>query len=441
MAEFRMNFDFQPSNFSQSPYYLAPERPEDTYYAPDPRYPAGSLPQATYNRRPAGSYPHQSAPSNNYYSKKNFPQTSANNGHYAKKNFPQTLANNGQNPKQIPQTSYKNGQYPKKNFAQPPAQNYQKNSLKNTPQLPVVKKQEPCIYWLGGKCKFGENCTYLHPPRVPSLGEILKYQQSKSLTPNVEEGISYSAPAVPGLPALPPNGKCRVCNDNELIIYFIPFYKPIDGVVYFKKIRLYRFNKNKGEYKLVFNYNKQGFHITTAAASNGYLVLSRLPYDAAVLKMMEEAKRLKSQNQKLQQGIKKKDEIHARQMANLRANNRDLSDKLKRKPVSTLRVETQIRIQNVNNNYIDSLNRTIMVNIRAADPVDVFVYDSVLKVHVHVLEYHKPADFVDLHGKTLSLWDKKSGQYHIFYLKLETNRVSDFQLDDPIQPKQLCDVF
>jgi hypothetical protein len=411
MAEFRMNFDF-----SQSPYL------EDTYYAPNPRYPAGSLPQATYNRRPAGSSPH--APPNNYSPKKNFPQTSANNGLYAKKKIPQTLANNGQNPKQIPQTSYKTGQYPKKNFAQPPAQNLQKNSHKNTPQLPVVKKQEPCMYWLAGKCKFGENCSYLHPLRVPNLGEILKYKESKSFTPNVEEGISYSAPASPGLPALPPNGKCRVCDNNELIIYFIPFYKPIDGVVYFKKIRLYRFNKNKGEYKLVFNYNKQGFHITTASASNGYLVLSRLPYDDAVLKMMEEAKRLKSQNQKLQQVIKKKDELHARQKANLRAKNRDLSDNLKRK-----------------NQYIDSLNWRIMFNIRARDPVDVFVYDSVLKVHVHVLEYHKPADFVDLHGKTLSLWDKSSGQYHIFFLKLETNRVSEFQLDDPIQPKQLCDVF
>jgi len=427
-----MNFGFQTSHFSQS---------EDTYYAPNPRYPVGSLPQATYNRRPEGSSPHQSAPSNNHFSKKKFPQTSANNGHYAKKKIPQTLATNGQNPNQLPQTSDKNGQYPKKNFAQP-AQIHQKNSYKNTPQLPVVKKQEPCIYWLGGKCKFGENCTYLHPPRVPSLGEILKYKESKSLTPNVEEGISYSAPTVPGLPVLPPNGKCRVCNDKELIIYFIPFYKPIDGVVYFKKIRLYRFNKNKGEYKLVFNYNKQGFHITTAAASNGYLVLSRLPYDAAVLKMMEEAKRIKSQNEKLQQVIKKKDEIHARQMANLRAKNRDLSDKFMRKPVSTLRVDTQIRFQNVNNNYyFNSLNRTIIDNFRTADPVDVFVYDSVLRIHVHVLEYHKPADFVDLHGKTLSLWDKKSGQYHIFYLKLETNRVSNFQLDDPILPKQLCDVF
>jgi len=429
-----MNFGFQPS---QSPYYLAPEIPEDTYYAPDPSYPAGSLPQATYNRRPAGSSPHQSA-NNGHYAKKKIPQTLAYNGHYAKKKIPQTLANNGQNPKQIPQTSYKNGQYPKKNFVQPPAQNHQKNSHNNTSQLPVVTKQEPCKYWLGGKCKHGENCIYLHAPRVPSLGEILIYKESKSLTPNVEEGISYRAPTAPGLPALPPNGKCRVCNDGELIIYFIPFYKPIDGIVYFKKIRLYRFNKNNGEYKLVFNYNRKGFHITTAAASNGYLVLSRLPYDAAVLKMMEEAKRLKSQNQKLQQGIKKKDEIHARQMANLRAKNRDLSDKFQRKPVSTLR-KTQI---NVNNNiYIDSLNRRIMDNFRDADPVDVFVYDSVLKVHVHVLEYHKPADFVALHGKTLSLWDKKSGQYHIFYLKLKTNRVSDFQLDSPIQPKLLCDVF
>jgi hypothetical protein len=433
MAEFRMNF-----GFSQSPYYMAKDIPEDTRYAPDPRYPAGNLPQSNYyERRPAGSSPHHSAPSNNHYPKKNLPQTSKNDGHYAKKNIP-TVANNGQYPKKFPQTSDNHGHYPKKNFEHPPAQNHPRNSQQNTPQ-PLVKKQEPCIHWLGPRgCKFGENCTYMHPPRVPSLAEIIEYKESNSFTPNVEDGIYQIAPSLPGLPALPPNGKCRVCNDNELIIYFIPFYKPIDGIVYFKKIRLYRFNKNKGAHKLVFNYNKQGFHITTAAASNGYLVLSRLPYDAAVLKMMEEAKRLKVQNEKLQQANKKKDEIHARQMAKLRERNRDFS---KRKPVSTIRVETQLRIQSMNNTYIDSLNRRIFDNFRTADPVDVFVYDSALKIHVHVLEYHKPADFVDLDGKTLYLWDKKSGLYHKFYLKLETNRVSVFQLDDPIQPKQLCDVF
>jgi len=284
-----------------------------------------------------------------------------------------------------------------------------------------------------------ERIDYEHPPKIPNLEEILKYKESKSLSPNVEEGIYFVAPTDPGLPALPPNGKCRVMHNNELIIYFIPFYKPIDGIVYFKKIRLYRFNKNKREYKLVFNYNKQGFHITSAAASNGYLVCSRLPYEVAVLKMMEEANRLKKQNQKLQEGMKKKDAIHARQMARLREKNRDLSDKLKRKPVSTLRVETQIRIQTTNR--LETLNMTIRDNFRSADPVDLFVYDSALKFHVHVLEYHKPADFVDLHGKTLSLWDMKSGLYHIFYLKLETYHVSKYQLDEPIKPKQLCDKF
>jgi len=129
---------------------------------------------------------------------------------------------------------------------------------------------------------------------------------------------------------------------------------------------------------------------------NGTVRGESVPLDPAVLRMMkEEAKRLKKQNDSLREGIKKKDEIHARQMANLRAKNKDLSD---RRPVSSLRVEAQIRIQNT---YISPTYQNFSLNTR--DPVDLFVFDQDLKAHVHVLEYHKPADFVDLRGKTLSL--------------------------------------
>jgi len=287
------------------------------------------------------------------------------------------------------------------------------------------------------------NYQYMHQPKKPELSDILKYNRSFFEKPNVEEGMHNYAPSAPGLPALPRYGKCRIMNDNEHIIYFIPFYQPINDTVYFKKIRLYRFNKNKGEYKLVFNYNKQGFHITSAAASNGYLVCSRLPYNAAVLKMMEEANRLKKQNDKMLQEIKQKDEVHARQIAKLRAKNRDLSSKNK-KPGSSLRVEafssTQIRIETTNNR-LGQLQYTIMDNWRTSDPVDLFVYDTEKKCHVPVLEYHKPADHVDLKGRTLSLWDKKTGLSHSFFITLKTNGVSKYLLDEPIQPKQLCDVF
>jgi len=300
---------------------------------------------------------------------------------------------------------------------------------------------EPCAYWAIGKCKNGENCPYMHPPKKPNLSDVLEHQNSDYITPNDEDGISYTTPPYPGLPQLPQNGKCRIMHDSDLIIYFIPFFKPIDNVVYFKKIRLYRFNKKKGQYVLVFNYNKQGFHITSAAASNGYLVCSRLPYDAAILRIMEEAKRLKNSQEKLHNVIKKKDENHARQMAQLRQKNRDLSEKIKRRPVSTLRVEAQIRFERKSNNRLEWLFDMERDYIRNADPVDLFVYDSKLGAHVHVLEYHKPSDHVDLQGKNLFLWDKKTGLYHYFKINLLTQNVSKFQLDEPIQPKQLCDVF
>jgi hypothetical protein len=305
-------------------------------------------------------------------------------------------------------------------------------------QKEAIKPQntKECAWWAIGQCTKGEACKFVHPPKKPVLTDILKYSESKFITTHVKDGMIDRVPIFPGLPALPPNGKCRIMDDQNLIIYFIPFFKPIGGVVYYKKIRLYRFNKKKGEYKLVFNYTKQAFHITSAAASNGYLVCSRLPYDAAVLNIMEEAKKLKKKNEY----FKKKDEMHAKQMAQLRAKNRDLSDKY-RKPLSTLRVETKIRIDTRNNNRLENLSLVAMDNFRSADPVDLFVFDSELKVHVHVLEYHKPADFVDLRGKEMCLWDKKTGMYHTFILQLQTQNVSKYQFDEPIQPKQLCDVF
>lgn len=311
--------------------------------------------------------------------------------------------------------------------------NNKKIERKQTP-LPRSINEE-CRWWRSGQCTKGDQCPYVHPPLIPNLSDILEHQNSYYGTPNVEDGISYTAPSYPGLPQLPPNGKCRIMNGSDLIIYFIPFFELIDGKPYYKKIRLYRFNKNKGHYVLVFNYNKHGFHITTAAASNGYLVCSRLPYDENVLKLMEQLKLS-------HQVIKMKDETHQRQMAQLRQKNRDLSEKIRRKPVSTLRVEVQIRDENASrSNIVDKLIKKQLDTIRNADPVDLFVYDSVLGAHVHVLEYHKPSDHVHLQGKKLYLWDEKNGKTHYFKINLLTENVFKFQLDDPIQPKRLCDQF
>jgi hypothetical protein len=286
-----------------------------------------------------------------------------------------------------------------------------------------------CVFWLAGSCKNGENCPFQHPPKKPILKNILKYQTSTKEKPNVEVGISYTTPTLPGLPVLPQNGKCRILKDN-LVIYFIPFFKPIDGNVYFKKIRLFRFNIKKGEYKLVFSYTKQGFHITTAAASNGYLVCSRLPFHPDVLQFMEEAKKQKRQNAQ-------KDERQKKEIADLKAQNRHLSDKARRIPVSELRVNVQVE----QSNLLETLQNRIYSNIRLADPVDLFVYDPLIKAHVQVLEYHKPADHVSLDGRTLHLWDKKTGLNHTFSIAMKTENVTNYNLDVPLQPTKLCNEF
>jgi len=306
----------------------------------------------------------------------------------------------------------------------------------------VIKKDKPCAFWAIGECQKGDKCAFNHPPRSPELKDILKYKSSEKKVPtNIESCMVSVSPKLRcGLPELPPNGKCRVMEQDGLVIYFIPFFKSIDGIVYFKKIRLFRYNHTKQEYKLVFSYTKQNFHITTASASNGYLVCSRLPYDPNVLKMMEEAKRLKKQTERLQQKLSQKDERMTNQIAKLKAKNRFLSDKIKDRPkVSELRV--RVNVQVTASSKMQSLETKIFDNIRSQDPIDLFVFDPELKAHVHVLEYHKPADHVDLEGRTLRLWDKKSGFNHIFDIKLLTKDVATLDFDDPLQPKQLCEIF
>jgi hypothetical protein len=287
----------------------------------------------------------------------------------------------------------------------------------------AVPLKAVCAWYLTGNCKKGDNCPFQHPPPTPELKDILEYQASSSVKPNVEDGMYYRTlnPNLPGLPELPPNGKCRIMNDQSLVIYFIPFFKPIDGIVYFKKIRLFRFNKQKNEYKLVYSYTKQGFHITTAAASNGYLVCSRLPYDQAVLQLMAEAKILK-----------KRDEIQKKQIDKLKNQNQNLQKK-------GARITGEYRRQTLTS--VTWLERTIMDNFRIADPIDLFVFNPKDKVFQHVLEYHKPADHVDLKGRTLGLWDKKTNKYHTFHIQILTEDVKKYDLKKPVEPERLCDVF
>jgi hypothetical protein len=334
------------------------------------------------------------------------------------------------------------------------------------------KKDIVCVWYLANKCRNGENCDYQHPLKTSELKEILNYQESSSIRPNVEDGMYYRTPNLPGLPELPPNGKCRIMNDKSLVIYFIPFFKPIDGIVYFKKVRLYRLNKQKNQYTLVFSYTKQNFHITTAAASNGYLVCSRLPYDPAVLKFMEEANKLqeqaeiqqnqiaklKNQNQNLQkkdefqknqiaqlknqnQNLQKKGQIQKKQNDKLKNQNRDLQKKGERITVAYSTSQTIT----YGNPLLNQFQMKIRDNFRTADPIDLFVYnpnhDKDDISFKHVLEYHKPADHVDLNGRTLGLWDEKTRAYHTFHIQILTEDVKKYNLDKPVIPEKLCEVF
>jgi len=343
------------------------------------------------------------------------------------------------------------------------------NKKPQTNHIASSKKDTVCVWYMDGQCRNGDNCDYQHPLKTPELKEILEYQKSSTFRPNVEDGMYYRTPNLPGLPELPQNGKCRIMNDKSLVIYFIPFFKPIEGIVYFRKVRLYRLNKQKNQYKLVFNYTKQNFHITTAAASNGYLVCSRLPYDSNVLKLMEEANKLqeqaviqkdkiaqlKNQNQNLQkkdefqknqiaqlknqnQNLKKKGQAQKKQNDQLKNQNWDLQKKGERITVATSQTITYGR-------PLMNLNRNIRDNFRTADPIDLFVYDPYhdkdASSFKHVLEYHKPADHVDLNGRTLGLWDQKTREYHTFHIQILTEDVNKYNLDKPVVPEKLCEVF
>jgi FtsZ-binding cell division protein ZapB len=266
----------------------------------------------------------------------------------------------------------------------------------------------------------------------------------------MNDGIYTTTPPFAGLPPLVENGKCRVM--GNYVIYFIPFYIPFDGEYLYKKIRLFRFNPSKQVFKLVFSYRYEGFHITTAAATNGYLVCSRLPYDAEVLKLMTTAKKLAKENQFIKQSRSKLQ----KEVSSLKKKNRSLT-------VSNLAQRTQIsnqneHIRNLNtqiasnrnkrerpnrndSGYVASLQNRVLKNIRDRDPVDIFVYHPEQKVMVHVLEYHKPADHVHLDGNILTLYDKPSGRSHIFELTMKTSTVSDYDLSEPLRPSSLCDAF
>ena len=152
----------------------------------------------------------------------------------------------------------------------------------------------------------------------------------------------------------------------------------------------------------------------------------------------------RKKTEKLQQVIKQKDERLNKQIADLKAKNRFLSDKINAPKISHQRsnVRAISRVTTSTSSFrIQRLETSIFENIRTRDPVDLFVFDPELKVHVHVLEYHKPADHVDLKGKTLKLWDKKSALSHTFDIKLNTKDVATLDFDDPLQPKQLCEQF
>jgi len=143
----------------------------------------------------------------------------------------------------------------------------------------------------------------------------------------------------------------------------------------------------------------------------------------------------------------RKNDGYRQQIAQLKYKNRNISDKLKRKSVSLQREEARFTMKKNTTITVKKSQKSewrqnkIKDNFRARDPVDLFVFDPVIKVHVQVLEYHKPADYVDLNGRNLYLWDKMTGLYHSFYIKMGTYQVSNYDVDEPLKPDRLCDHF
>eukprot|EP01103_Thecamoeba_quadrilineata_P010725 TRINITY_DN2396_c0_g1_i3.p1 TRINITY_DN2396_c0_g1~~TRINITY_DN2396_c0_g1_i3.p1 ORF type:complete len:318 (-),score=65.12 TRINITY_DN2396_c0_g1_i3:606-1559(-) len=179
---------------------------------------------------------------------------------------------------------------------------FQKPAAPDEGLKPVDKKKDKiCMFWLSnGYCKLQNSCLYQHPPpkpQKPTLGDILIHQSSTRQYPNK----SYTLPLTSaGLHPLPTNGKREVTANAGYVIDFIPYFKPISGIIYYKSLLLFRFIEKKNTYKLIFKYSKKDFHFTTASASNGYFVCSRLPYEPDVLRMMEENRKLRDQKEKLQ---------------------------------------------------------------------------------------------------------------------------------------------
>lgn len=352
-------------------------------------------------------------------------------------------------------------------------------------------KKTLCAAWAYGTCQFGARCRHIHPIRKPLFKEVLEHKMSTSEIPDMNDGIMHTKPDLPGLPDLPTNGKCRIMGDY--VIYFLPFWKDFEGKYFFKKIQLFRLNKQKGMYKLVFSYRKENFHITTAAASNGYLVCSRIPYDASVLQIMREAKALAKRNEILQkkeshlqskvvQQIEKNKSLYnanknlsssmkkqKKRIDNLESTQVNLQEKLSRrsshnKPTTGPSVnkrskssfkqegerKTKYKSTTINLNVtvnitqktrLTNLQKNVFANFRDLDPIDIFVYHPIEKTMVHVLEYHKPADHVHLEKNMVTLYDMPSQQSHVFCIEMSSSNISAYDFVEPLRPSTLCDYF
>lgn len=330
----------------------------------------------------------------------------------------------------------------------------------NAHQVPK-KNSRPCANWAYGKCTFGDKCRFEHPIRRPDLAEVLEYQESHSTPPDTMDGIQFQTPDLPGLPNLVANGMCRVMGDY--VIYFIPFYIPFEGKYFYKKLVLFRLNKRENRYKQVFSHRMENFHFTTAAATNGFFVCSRLPYDANVLKLMCQAKKLDKEKKKVQQAqARSQEKITRLQTRNETLQNRvdQQSTQLSRAYANNRQQQqyftnkiSQVRSQNTSlQRHNQSLRRdntakrqqlqsAIFANFRRMDPVDVFVFHPKQKTMAHVVEYHKPADHVHLQKNILTLYDEPSGRSHSFKIVLHSGSIASYDVTEPLRPSALCSEF
>jgi len=201
---------------------------------------------------------------------------------------------------------------------------------------------------------------------------------------------------------------------GSTIIYFVPYNVGLKKQ-YFEQIIVYRWSPHNSRYEYCFQYSRPGFHITCASSSSEYLALSRLPYSESELMMEERSQDIISEL--------------VRQNAELR---RREEQRQEQRRLEQMRRDRELQDQWAKEKRRAELDRILR------DPIDFFVWSEESKKFKLVVEYHKPADQVQILGK--DLWIVKDGGTHQFEIQVRPKNLVDFE-GFPIFPDSMCPAF